>query len=106
MNTVLEPAAITATATVTVSTDTLVAQVADRTTDVAGAVRTFIEIAETGQLIRLISAADALRSELCILIGALGPAARAGRTVDPAAVAAALHARHCTGWATNLGKMY
>ncbi|MGW4774201.1 hypothetical protein ACWEO2_39935 [Nocardia sp. NPDC004278] len=104
MTTVLEPPAIASAATAEFI-DALVAELADRTADVAGAALTLIDIAESGHLIRLISAADALRSELGILIGSLGPAARAGLTVDPAAVAPALQARLTTTiWIADLDR--
>ena len=85
----------------------LVAEMADRAADVAEAALTLIDIAEQGNPARLISAAAALTSELSILVGALAPAARAGATADPAAMAAALRARLTTAiYTADLARGY
>ncbi|WP_433734896.1 hypothetical protein ACQP0C_41750 (plasmid) [Nocardia sp. CA-129566] len=104
MTSVLEPPAIAAAATAEFI-DALVAELADRTADVAGAALTLIDTAESGHLVRVMSAAAALRSELDMLLGSLGPSARAGLIVDPAAVAPALQARLTTTiWIADLDR--
>ncbi|WP_067475095.1 hypothetical protein [Nocardia amamiensis] len=91
MTAVLEPLAAAA-STASFDREALAAEMAARTADVAAAALSVIDAADYGQLGRLMSAAANLRSEVDILIGALGPAARAGITIHPADAGAALQA--------------
>ncbi|MGY5210033.1 hypothetical protein [Nocardia gipuzkoensis] len=92
MTAVLEPSVAAAAAAVSFDREALTAEMAARTADVVAATLSVVDAADYGQLPRLMSAAATLRNEVDILIGALGPAARAGVTIHPATATTALQA--------------